>query len=356
MTVNNRNKKTRNSAIELVRLLAMFMIVYYHLILFFIEPIDSNPIFKAVQIPLHIGVILFVLISGYFGIRPSFRGFFKILCIVAVYFLPLRLWYVYKMNMGGMAMLDSFHVLSKTPYWFVRTYLCLYLISPLLNKCLKDISARERIYYLFAFSVIAVYLGVLQCDISLIDGKNLANFILIYIIGNTIKLEHDKLSQLSSKSSFGFFFSLNIALVFLYWYFYNTKVSDFIWNWSFPYYSPFLLVSSILFFIPFTRYSINSPRINYLAASAFSIYIIHHQPVVMDLIIQPIVHSIYLKTVGNVAICIMMIGLLALLVLFICVLIDKLLTPLWRVLDISGIFLEGVISRSFSSNHKSEFV
>ena len=101
MTVNCGKNKARNSAIELVRLLAMFMIVYYHLILFFIEPIDSNPIYKAIQIPLHIGVILFILISGYFGIRPSFRGFFKILCIVAVYYLPLRLWYVYKMNMGG---------------------------------------------------------------------------------------------------------------------------------------------------------------------------------------------------------------------------------------------------------------
>ena len=356
MTVTNSNKKTRNSAIELVRLLAMFMIVYYHLILFFIEPIDSNPIYKAIQIPLHIGVILFVLISGYFGIRPSFRGFFKILCIVAVYFLPLRLWYVYKMNMGGMAMIDSFHVLSKTPYWFVRTYLCLYLISPLLNKCLKDISARERFYYLFAFSVIAVYLGILQCDISLIDGKNLANFILIYMIGNTIKIEHDKLSQLSSETFWGFYIFMNLVLVFLYYYFNNTRVSDFIWNWSFPYYSPFLLVSSILFFIPFTRYTIDSPRINYFAASAFSIYIIHHQPVVMDLILQPVVHSVYMRTAGNDTICIVMIGLLALFVLFICVLIDKLLTSLWRVLDKLGIFLDGMISRSFSSNQESEFV
>ena len=60
---------SRNSSLELVRLLAMFMIVFYHLILFFIEPIDPSPIFKAVQIPVHIGVILFVLISGYFGIK-----------------------------------------------------------------------------------------------------------------------------------------------------------------------------------------------------------------------------------------------------------------------------------------------
>ena len=84
--------------------------------------------------------------------------------------------------MGGIAMLDSFHVLFKTPYWFVRTYLCLYLISPLLNKCLKDISTKERSYYIFALAIIAVYLGILQCDISLIDGKNLANFMLIYIM------------------------------------------------------------------------------------------------------------------------------------------------------------------------------
>lgn len=92
---------SRNSSLELVRLLAMFMIVVYHLILFFIEPIDPSPIYKAVQIPVHIGVILFVLISGYFGIKPTFRGFFKILCVVAVYYLPLRLWYVNQMGMGN---------------------------------------------------------------------------------------------------------------------------------------------------------------------------------------------------------------------------------------------------------------
>jgi len=347
---------SRNSSLELVRLLAMFMIVFYHLILFFIEPIDSNPIYKAVQIPIHIGVILFVLISGYFGIKPTFRGLFKLLCVVAVYYLPLRLWYVYQMGMGGMAMLDSFHILSKTPYWFVRTYLCLYLISPMLNKCLKDISFRERMYYIFAFAVIAVYLGMMQSDISLIDGKNIANFILIYIIGNTIRVEQNRIAGLSNWFFGGGFFILNVVLMVLYLFFYKTKVSDFVWNWSFPYYSPFLLVSSVMFFIPFTRFNINSPAINYVAASAFSIYIIHHQPVVMDLILQPVVHSVYMRTEGNDAICIVMIGLLALFVLFICVLIDKLLTSLWRVLDKLGIFLDGMISRSFSSNQESEFV
>ena len=349
-------KPNRNSSLELLRIIAMFMIVFYHLILFFVEPIDSNPVYKAIQIPIHIGVILFVLISGYFGIRPSFRGFFRILCVVSVYYLPLRLWYVYNTGMGGMAMLDSFHVLSKTPYWFVRTYLCLYLVSPLINKVLKDISLRERLYYIFSFVVISVYLGMLQCDISLIDGKNLSNFVLIYIIGDTISKEKYRFAGISNTVFISAFLLLNIVLIGVYTTFSNRALIDFIWNWSFPYYSPFLLVSSILFFIPFTRYDINSPKINFLAVSAFSIYIIHHQPVVMDMILQPIIHTIYMRTAGNAAICIIMIGSAALLVLFICVLIDKLLTPLWRVLDKLGILLEGMISRCFSSNHKSEFV
>ena len=345
---------SRNSSLELVRLLAIFMIVFYHLILFFVEPIDPSPIYKAVQIPVHIGVILFVLISGYFGIKPTFLGFFKIMCVVAVYYLPLRLWYVNQMGMGGMAMLDSFHILSKTPYWFVRTYLCLYLISPMLNKCLKDISFRDRMYYIFAFTVIAVYLGMMQSDITLIDGKNIANFILIYIIGNTIRAEQNRIVGLSNWCFWGGFFILNVVLMFLYVFFYNTKVSSFVWNWSFPYYSPFLLVSSVMFFIPFTRFNINSPAINYVAASVFSVYIIHHQPVILETCLKPIVNYIYDITCGKSIVCILMVGLVAILVMLVSVQIDKLLTPLWKVLAKFGDLFEDVLLSGISSIHKPE--
>ena len=347
---------SRNSSLELVRLLAMFMIVFYHLILFFIEPVDPSPIYKAVQIPVHIGVILFVLISGYFGIKPTFHGFFKIICIVAVYYLPLRLWYVNQMGMGGMAMLDSFHILSKTPYWFVRTYLCLYLISPMLNKCLKDISFRERMYYIFAFAIIAVYLGMMQSDITLIDGKNIANFILIYIIGNTIRIEQNRIVGFSNWRFWGGFFILNVVLMFLYVLFYNTKVSDLIWDWSFPYYSPFILVNSIIFFIPFTRYKINSPAINYVAASVFSIYIIHHQPVLLEKCLKPLAYYLYEMAARSEVMCIIMMGMFAFFVMLMSVLIDKILTPLWEVLAKIGTYLEKEIMKVGASYFESESV
>ena len=82
----------RESQFELLRILAQWMIVLYHLLLMFTKNYQSNhPIYQGIQIPLHIGVILFVLISGYFGIKRSFTGMVKLLAMTVVYCVPIAL-------------------------------------------------------------------------------------------------------------------------------------------------------------------------------------------------------------------------------------------------------------------------
>lgn len=67
--------KSRESNFELLRIVAMFCIVFYHLLLHYVIPAEGEEsIFYALQLPLHIGVPLFVFISGYFGIKPSVSG------------------------------------------------------------------------------------------------------------------------------------------------------------------------------------------------------------------------------------------------------------------------------------------
>lgn len=62
-------KRTRQSNIKLLRIFAMVCIIVYHILCFTIAPMAPDVmLFKAMQIPLHIGVPLFFLISGYFGI------------------------------------------------------------------------------------------------------------------------------------------------------------------------------------------------------------------------------------------------------------------------------------------------
>jgi len=83
--------KERESSFELIRILAQFFIVFYHIFLFFIYPVTQNPYHKAIWLPLHIGVVLFVLISGYFGIKSSVKGFIKLVLTMAVLYIPLEI-------------------------------------------------------------------------------------------------------------------------------------------------------------------------------------------------------------------------------------------------------------------------
>jgi surface polysaccharide O-acyltransferase-like enzyme len=82
-------QKERQSAFELLRIIAQIMIVYYHILLIGIYPTSGIPFYKALWLPLHIGVPLFVMISGYFEIKPSVRGFVKLIGLVFVLSLPV---------------------------------------------------------------------------------------------------------------------------------------------------------------------------------------------------------------------------------------------------------------------------
>ena len=69
----------RQSNIELLRCFAMLCIIVYHLCLFALGGVSTGTkLYQALQIPLHIGVPLFVLISGYFGIRFSLKGLMRL--------------------------------------------------------------------------------------------------------------------------------------------------------------------------------------------------------------------------------------------------------------------------------------
>ena len=85
MQANSVN--TRNSSFELLRIVAMLFIVFYHLVTYYLYEIP-NPefaqFFTALLPTLHIGVILFMLISGYFGIKSTWKGLISLLMVVIV--------------------------------------------------------------------------------------------------------------------------------------------------------------------------------------------------------------------------------------------------------------------------------
>lgn len=336
----------RNSSFELIRLLAQFYIVIYHVYLTISNNVDS--VFnQSVMIPMHIGVPIFVLISGYFGIHPSIKGFINLISKIAIYTIITTLFIKIVSNEecigGGVNLLKKILIISNSPYWFMRTYICLYLFAPILNKFLYNISLQQRLYALLVLTFISIYIGtVTRCDYSLSDGKNLVNFSFLYFIGNTLREYHNIWNKFNFKKILCWYISLNLFLLILYFNANNSFLSAIIWNLSFPYCSPLLILNSVLFVLLIAKFSFKSNLINYLASSSLAIYLIHGSDFGMNKIIKPIAMGMY-ETIDNDYIYLVAVCLLSIIIIVLCILIDKSLSPIWLHINKFACYIDEII-------------
>ena len=146
-------KKPRQSNVELLRLLAMFMVLLLHAVKSFHWPqggfLMSQPLvvhlgFSFVEMISIVAVNVFVLISGWFGIRPTMRGLGKFLyqCVFCSLVVDAVLWAVGADKFGLLTLLKAL-LLSQTG-WFVRSYLLLFLLSPVLNAFVQTADERAQ--------------------------------------------------------------------------------------------------------------------------------------------------------------------------------------------------------------------
>ena len=319
------NSKQRESNFELLRLLAMFSIVLYHLLGIYWNDSDAHQyvMFDALTVPFHFGVPVFVLISGYFGIRISWRGILKLLVPVFIYYVPIELTMTHLRGGGPSDYFNKFLFLSQTPYWFVQTYFWLFLVSPAINLYMKDATLKKRLWVLFALAFITMYVGTIGNDLSLAEGKNVLYFSLLYIIGNTLHQYKSYWERLLWRWLLTIVLLLNIGLVLIYFVFCSIPTKLF-----FPYNSVGMLLNSILIFILFGHLNIKSQFINYLASSAFIIYLVHGEPTLCQLQMN-YVGQIYHHVGYGISFYFALAGF-SLLVMIISIGIDKLICPIYN--------------------------
>lgn len=329
---------SRESQFELLRLIAQFLIVLYHLLLFFVVPYSQSIYYKALMMPLHIGVILFILLSGYFGIKASSKGLIKLMFIFTVYSLPEILFKLHDAQ-NWKESASSLFFFSHTNFWFLRTYVFLYLLSPMVNCFIQTLGSRQRLYMLLAQFFICVYIGTVGGDPAMADGKNALNFIFIYMLGNTLHVYKNQLDKISPKVLICAFLLLNILVVFSYVGTSDTLIGKAIGRLSFPYCSPILLLNAMMLFLLFGRLSFKSRLVNWLAQSSLAIYLIHsNEPLFIEVkeggpsggLIGMMLKTGY-GCAGNGIEFFMYLIAVSLVVIFMAIAIDKFLTPIWNV-------------------------
>jgi surface polysaccharide O-acyltransferase-like enzyme len=136
----------------------------------------------------HIGVVVFVMISGYYGIRRKWSRLLELALTVSFYNILgiLVATLCFNQHFEVRSLLSVFIPITKGGYWFITTYVVLYLIAPYINMVLEKLPKRDFLLLLIVLGIIVWYGGgIWSNDIG--HGRGIMAFILSYCIGSFIK-------------------------------------------------------------------------------------------------------------------------------------------------------------------------
>lgn len=321
--------KIRQSNIELLRIVSMLFIIVYHFLLHAIKP--ANPqwdqLLSALIPVVHIGVICFVLISGYWGIRFSVKGFIRLFLYCSFYSVLIYLAYT-GINPGSFNMVELHRNILPFQWWFVQIYLCLYLLAPIIKMPLKKASLQQKLMYVVILAIISFVLGNFIPQLK--GGKNPINFVFIYYIGSLLQsvVRAGHLPEQKRKSRAIVLYAGLSVFTFLALYLcypYKT-VYNMLYRVFYEYNGIGLILSASLLFLVLISFNLRSKYINRVARSVFSVYLLHENDYLSRYLYTFLNHM--QEVIQSTALYAVFVAFMVLLVFGVAVGIDKLLSPL----------------------------
>ena len=285
----------RQVNIELLRVIAMFMVVVLHCNAFGenmrnTEPLTLNwlGIWFLEKISI-VAVNCYVLISGYFLITSEFK-YRKLFSIwFQVLFYSICIYFVMGIIYGWGSMftlMHSFLPVSTKSYWFATTYLALYAISPFLNIAIRSMAKIQMQGCILVLVIIFSLWPSLLPFVSSLDGSNgygIIWFVLLYLIAAYIRL-HQPQKSINRKYPLLIYFA--IVLLSMLCLIVEQKVS-FPWTAAFQRYNGIgVLIASLSVFVYFLGIDFKQARVNKIIVGmsglTFGVYLIHENFLVRE--------------------------------------------------------------------------
>lgn len=275
--------KIRESNFELLRITAMMMVVLLHCNYFIfgavLQPeISANPLSAfgrlfADQICTPC-VNLFILISGWFGIRPKIKGGLSILFQVAFYTLiSIGVCYLMKWDISFDKIKAA--LTCQQAYWFIWPYLLLYITAPAFNLLVEKESKKTVLVIILSLLVFEFTLDWIVYYAGGHGGKSYIAFVTLYLIARMLAKYKDDYKAYKGYVYFILFLLFTIMPTVL--AFFGEQFIKFQFGKS-AYTNPFVIAASVSLLLCFSTMSFKSRGINWLACSAFSIYLFHMNP------------------------------------------------------------------------------
>lgn len=292
-------KKSRQANIELLRIIAMMMIITLHyldkgnILVEFAAVNGFQPVLhRFIQVLCMVSVNVYVLISGYFLLETRFK-IKKVLVLWAqILFYAWGMAAVFilcgKVSLSSQGIYDLIPValpVTGNHYWFGTIYLMLFAFSPFLNVLIRNMTRKQHLIVTgVALTFFSLWNTVLPFTIPVSDGEgmDLPWFVCLYLVAAYIRKYPDciKVKKWLCLLTYVGCAAGSVALGLLV-LFVDSKVGKlggYAGNF-FPYNSTFTLIGSIALFLFFLQLNIKEGVFGKilvrLGACTFGVFLIH---------------------------------------------------------------------------------
>lgn len=289
-------KQERQSNIELLRIIAMFLVLIVHADYASIgspdiKDVEIYPISSFIRILVQslsiVCVNVFVLVSGYFGVKPKLQSLANLIFQI-VFFRILVCFVGFGLGICDITIGSLINIVPGYGDWFVLSYLLLVLFSPLINSYIENITSNQLLQYIIVFYLIQTVFGWMLPIWGNVycSGYSFISMIGLYLIGRYIKLYGEKLQKIRPRYALFSYLLVSLlmatALFFIISTVENAVLLQYAQNRFSAYLSPIVIFASISLFLFVLGLKIRNRIVNWIAASVFSVYLIHCNPFVID--------------------------------------------------------------------------
>lgn len=294
ISATSRTTAPRQSNFEALRMLAMFLVLVVHAMYGSlgspgVEEIAAAPADTGLRMLLRslavVCVDVFVLISGWFGIRPKWKSaanfLFQIFFFMAgIYITAL----IFGFDTFSIRKIGTICLAERWSYWFIKAYLVLYIISPALNAFVEKASRKELgltlvFFYLFQTLYGFATPGGLRFFAA---GYSPVSFIGLYLLAGYVRRYRPRWSAFSPRTDLVIYVLpplLYTAIGLLRPYFAPDsgigKPITYAWELYMHYTNPLVITGALYLLLFFSKLNFTSRFVNLCGASCFAVYLLH---------------------------------------------------------------------------------
>ncbi len=279
----------RCSNIEALRLLSMLMVLNLHSFWGYNHGGGIGQIFDFFRESTSIcAVNVFLLISGYFGIKWKWKSFYNLVFQIFFYSFGVYLMAccigVVDFSVGGLFS----NVKGLYASWgFITGYMVLYFCAPFLNAFAEKSDNKQLLITILIIFIVKNFI----CRVP-----GFLNFGLLYLIGRFLN-KTQSVERL--KGIFCKYYWITTVLIFTMVYILfrfvhitNAGVMQSLFI-GYSYEAPLVILQAVFLFLVFARMKFTSKFINWCASSCLAIFLIHMHPAIKYIGYYAITESLY---------------------------------------------------------------